>query len=86
MVLAANVLAVFKQQVFSPLKDRLVLGTGFSVFAAADFVDDAAEVGHDVKRVEYNSGLGQFFLTALINGSHISITTASIPLRCLAFN
>jgi hypothetical protein len=27
---------------------------------------------------------GQFFLTALMNGSHMSITTASMVFRCLA--
>ena len=49
-------------------------------------VDDAVEIGDHVKQVEYDFRLRCFFLTALMNGSHISITTASMPSSCLSFS
>lgn len=56
----------------------------FAVFAITDLVDDAVKGGNDMEQVKDNGGLRQFFLTALIYGSHISMTTASIDFFCLA--
>ena len=81
MVLTADIAPVFKEQVFGAFEDLLMLGTRFSVFAATDLIDNAAKVGHDVKRIEYDLGQWQFFLTALMNGSHISMATASMLAR-----
>jgi len=86
MALATDVFTVFKQQVFSPFKDGFILFRSFTVFGIPNFIDNTVKIGHYMEQIEYYFGLRQFFLTALINGSHISMTTASIPLRCLAFN
>jgi hypothetical protein len=37
-----------------------------------------------MKQIKDNAGFGEFFLTALIYGSHMSMATASIDSRCLA--
>lgn len=86
MALTANVFAVFKQQVFSPFKDGFIFFRSFTVFGIPDFIDNTVKIGYYMEQIKNDFGLRQFFLTALINGSHISMTTASMPLRCLAFN
>ena len=82
MLRASNVGPVLQQQVLGALEDLFVLGRGLAVFAVADLVDDAAEGGHDMELVKDDLGVGQFFLTALMYGSHISMTTASTAFRC----
>ena len=83
MLRASNVGPVLQQQVLGALKDLFVLCGRLAVFAVADLVDDAAEGGHDMELVKDDLGVGQFFLTALMYGSHMSMTTASIGLSLL---
>jgi len=84
MAFASHVFAVSKQQVLGTFVDSLVLFGGLAILAVSDLVDNAVKIGHYVKQIEDDFGLRQFFLTALINGSHISMTIASMALRCLA--
>jgi hypothetical protein len=59
--LAAHVFTVLKKQVFGALEDVLVLLGGLLVLAVSHFVDHTAESGHDVKQVEDDPRIGQFF-------------------------
>jgi hypothetical protein len=52
------------------------VGDRLAVLAVSDLIDDATEGGHDMELVKDNEGLRQFFLTALMYGSHMSMTTA----------
>ena len=52
------------------------------VLDVAYFIDHPAKGGNDMEQIEYNFGLRQFFLTALINGSHMSMATACMDWRC----
>ena len=81
MAFATHVPAVFEQQVLGPFIDCFVLFGGLAILAVSDLIDNAVKIGHYVEQIEDDFGLRQFFLTAFINGSHISITTASMPLR-----
>jgi hypothetical protein len=42
------------------------VGSRFTVLAVSDLIDDAAKGGHDMKLVEDDLSLWQFFLTALM--------------------
>jgi len=84
MFFATHVAPVLEQQIFGSLEDGFILHRGLAVLAVADLVDDPAEGGHDMELIEDDLGPRQFFLTALIYGSHMSITTASMDFRCLA--
>ena len=86
MAFAPHVPAVSKQQVLGTFVDSLVLFGGLAILDVSDLVDNAVKIGHYVEQIEDDFGLRQFFLTALINGSHISMTIASMALRCLALN
>ena len=77
-----QIFTVSQQQILGSFVNRFILFAGFAILAVSNLVDDAVKIGHDMKQIEYDFGLRQFFLTALMNGSHISITTASIPVRC----
>jgi hypothetical protein len=81
---ATHVAPVLEQQIFGSLEDGFILHGGFTVLAVSDLVDDAAKGGHDLQLIKDDLAGGQFFLTALMNGSHMSITTASMVFRCLA--
>ena len=61
-----------------------ILFAGFAIFTVAQLVDDTVIIGGHMEQIEYDFGLRYFFLAALINGSHMSMTTASMPLRCPA--
>ncbi len=76
MLLAAHISPVLQQQILGTFKDILVVCGRLAVLAVSDFVDDAAKGGHDMELVKDDEGLRQFFLTALMYGSHMSITTA----------
>src|SRR5210317_1002026 len=86
MISASHVFAVFKQQVPCTFIDSLVLFGGLTIFADSDLIDNQIKIGHDVEQIEDDFSLRQFFLTALIYGSHISMTIASMALRCLTVN
>jgi len=81
---AAHIGPVLQQQVFSAFKDGFVFGSRLAVFAVSDLINDAAKGGYDMKLVKDDLGSRQFFLTALMYGSHMSMTTASTAFRCLA--
>ena len=81
MIFAPHIFSVFKQQVLGAFKNGPVLLGSLSVLAVSDLVDHPAEAGDNVEQIENDLGIGQFFLTALINGSHMSMATASIRLR-----
>ena len=81
MVLAPNVFSVFQQQVLGTFVYGLVLLRGLSVLTVSDLIDDTAKIGHYMEQIENDFGIGQFFFTALIKGSHMSMATASIFLR-----
>ena len=81
-----KVLSVFKQQILAAFINGLILLAGLFVFAVSHLIDNAVKIGNHVKQIEYDFSLRQFFLTALINGSHISITMASIESRCSWLN
>ena len=51
------------------------------VLDVADLVDDPTGGGNNMEQIKDDFSLRQFFLTALINGSHISMAMASMPLR-----
>ena len=78
---ASDVFTVFEQQVLGPLENDLVLLASFSVLGVSNFIDHATEIGHHMELIKDNLGIRQFFLTALINGSHMSIATASMARR-----
>lgn len=63
---STNVATVFQQQIFGALEDGFILSRGFAVFAVTDLVDDPAESGDDMKLIEDDLRLRQFFLTALM--------------------
>ena len=63
---APHVAPVFEQQILGALIDRFVLLAGLAMLAVSHRVDHAAKAGHDVEEIEDDSGLGQFFLTALM--------------------
>ena len=86
MVLATDIGPVLQQQILGAFKDLFMLGGRLAAFAGSDFVDNAAKGGHDMELVKDDEGLRQFFLTALMYGSHMSIATASIFLRWPALN
>jgi len=73
-----QVLSVFESSDFRPVTQQQVLGSfddrfmgfaGFSVFAIADFVDDAVEFGDNMKQVEDNGHVRNF----LPDGSDIGV-------------
>ena len=82
LTLVFEVVSVFKQQILSAFIDGFILLAGFAIFTVSDLIDNAVKIGDHMKQVEYDFGLRHFFLTALINGSHMSMTTASMPVRC----
>ena len=81
MAFAAHVPAIFKQQVLATFIDGLVLFVALAIFAVSNLINNAVKIGHYMEQIKNDFGLRQFFLTALINGSHMSMTTASMPLR-----
>ena len=83
MVCASHVFSVSQQQVIGSFENGPVLLGGLSVLAISDLVDHPAKAGDNVEQIKDDPGVGQFFLTALINGSHMSMATASIHLRWL---
>ena len=82
LVLVAQIATIFQQQVACAFKNGLIVLGGLAVLNVAYFVDDPAKRGYDVKQIKDDFGLRQFFLTALINGSHMSMATASMARRC----
>ena len=84
MLLSLQVFTVFQQQILGAFVDVFILLAGFAIFAVSDLVDDTVKVGDHMKQIEHDFGLRHFFLTALMNGSHMSITTASMPASCFA--
>ena len=84
MFATADIGPVFPQPIFGAPKDLFVVCGRLAVLAVADLIDNPAEGGDNMKLVKDDLGLGQFFLTALMYGSHMSMTTASMDLRCLA--
>jgi len=76
--------SVLEQQVFCAFKDIFVFLGRFTVFAVADFVDNAVKGGHNMEQVKDDGRLREFFLTAFMYGFHMSMTTASIDFFCLA--
>lgn len=86
MVFRAHVLTVFKQQVPCSFIDGFVLFRGPAIFGGSDPINYTAKIGNYMEKIENNFGLRQFFFTALINGSHMSIATASIAFRWPTLN
>jgi hypothetical protein len=84
VLLAAHIGPVLEQQILGAFKDILVVCGRLAVLTVSDFIDDAAKGGYDMELVKDDMGLWQFFLTALMYGSHMSMTMASIDFRCLA--
>jgi len=79
----ADVLTILQQQVFGSFKNRFVFLRCLTIFTVSNFIDDPAELGYNMEQIKDNFRLRYFFLTALIKGSHISMTTALMDLRCL---
>ena len=79
-----KVFSVFKQQILAAFINGLILLAGFSIFAVSNLIDNAVKIGDHMEQIEYDFRLRHFFLTALMNGSHISITTASMPVALLS--
>ena len=81
-----QVLAVSQQQILGTLIDAFIRFAGFPILIVSNNVDNAAKSGDHMKQVEYDFGTRYFFLTALMNGSHMSITTALMPSSCLSLS
>jgi len=77
-----QVFTVSQQQVLGAFVNSFILFASFAILAVSNLVDDAVKTGDYMKQVEYDFSFRNFFLTALMNGSHMSITTALIPSRC----
>jgi len=86
LFLSFYVFTVFQQQILAAFVNGFILLAGSVIFTVSDLVDDTAKIGYHMKKIEYDFRLGDFFLTALMNGSHISITTASMQLSCSSLN
>ena len=77
-----NIFAVFEQQVFGTFKDSLVFCRGLTISAVLYFITDPVKLGHHMEQIKDDFSLRKLFLTALINGFHISITMASMQSLC----
>jgi len=84
VLFATHIGPVLQQKILGAFKDLFIVCGRLAVLTVSDFIDDAAKGGHDMKLVKDDMGLRQFFLTALMYGSHMSMTMASIDFRCLA--
>ena len=82
MLRGLQVFTVSQQQVLGSFVNSFILFASFAILAVSNLVDDAVKTGDYMKQVEYDFSFRHFFLTALMNGSHMSITTALIPSRC----
>lgn len=86
MIPASDVFTVSKQQVLGSFENDFVLLASLSVFGVSNLIDHTAEISHHMELIEDNLGIRQFFFTALINGSHMSMATASMARRCRGFS
>ena len=74
--------AIFEQQIPCAFKYGFIVLRCSVVLNVAHFIDYPAKSGNNVEQIEYDFSMRQFFLTALINGSHMSMATAWIDRRC----
>jgi hypothetical protein len=58
---SSDVGPIFQQQVLGTFDDSFMSFAGFPVFAVSDLIDDAIELGYDMKQVEDNGHMGNFF-------------------------